>query len=128
MILRTGIDLIEIGRIQQAWERYGERFLHRIFTAAERKACAGKAESLAARFAAKEAVSKALGTGIGEVGWLEIEIVGSEVEAPRVCLHGRAEEVARQLGLTEWSVSLTHSREMAAAMVVAWGREAGAIE
>ena len=128
MILRTGIDLIEIERVQRAWERYGERFLNRIFTAAERKACAGKAESLAARFAAKEAVSKALGTGIGPVGWLEIEIVGSEVEPPQVRLHGRAEEAARREGLTAWSVSLTHSRDMAAAVVMAWGGEPGAIE
>ncbi len=128
MIVRTGIDLIEIGRVQQAWERYGERFLRRVFTSTEIRACAGKTESLAARFAAKEAVSKALGTGIGLVGWRDIEIVGSEVEAPQVCLHGRAAEEARRQGLTEWSVSLTHGREVAAAVVVALGRESGAIE
>jgi holo-[acyl-carrier protein] synthase len=127
MILRTGIDLIEIGRIQAAWARHGERFLKRLFTPVEVEACAGRAESLAARFAAKEAVAKALGTGIGPVGWLEIEIAGHEFEAPRVQLHGRAARQARQLGLTCWSVSLTHSREMAVAVVVAWGEESGAI-
>lgn len=127
MTVRTGIDLIEIARIQQAVARYGERFLQRIFTLAELQACAGRAESLAARFAAKEAVAKALGTGIGPVGWREIEIVGNEVEAPQVRLHSRAAEAARRLGLTSWSLSLTHSREMAAAVVVALGEERPAI-
>lgn len=123
MILRTGIDLIEIARIQQAVARHGERFLQRIFTPAERQACAGRAESLAARFAAKEAVAKALGTGIGPVGWREIEIVGKEAESPQVRLHGRAAETAQRLGLTAWSISLTHSREMAAAIAAALGEE-----
>lgn len=127
MILRTGIDLIEIARIQQAMARHGERFLQRIFTPAELQACAGRAESFAARFAAKEAVAKALGTGIGPVGWREIEIVGNEVEAPQVRLYDRAAEVAQRLGLTSWSISLTHSREMAAAVAVALGEEGGVI-
>lgn len=126
MIVRTGIDLIEIERIQQAIARHGERFLQRIFTPPELQACSGKAESLAARFAAKEAVSKALGTGIGPVGWREIEIVGSEVEAPRVRLHGRAAQVAARLGVTSWSLSLTHGRAIAAAVVVALGEGAAA--
>ncbi len=123
MTVRTGIDLIEIARIRQAVERYGERFLRRIFTAAELQSCVGRAESLAARFAAKEAVAKALGTGIGPVGWREIEIAGSKVEATQVRLHGRAAAAARRLGLTSWSLSLTHSREMAVAVAVALGKD-----
>jgi holo-[acyl-carrier protein] synthase len=121
MILKTGIDLIEISRVQSALDRYGERFLKRVFTPAEIDYCAGKAESLAARFAAKEAASKALGTGIGPVGWLDIEILGGELEAPSVALHGKAEKIVKYFGLTIWSVSLSHSQENAIAVVVAIG-------
>lgn len=123
MIFRTGIDLIEVRRIQSACDRYGERFLSRIFTPQEIASCLGRAESLAARFAAKEAVSKALGTGIGPVRWLDIEICGGELEPPLLRLHGHAAEIAYRQGLQAWSLSLTHSREMAAAIVVGWGGE-----
>ncbi|MDI6769825.1 MAG: holo-ACP synthase [Anaerolineales bacterium] len=119
MILRTGIDLIEIDRLRAAVDRHGERFLTRIFTPAELEYCVGRAESLAARFAAKEAVSKALGTGIGPVSWQEIEIHGGEYEAPAIILHDRAERIAKELRLTNWSVSLSHSRTHAIALVVA---------
>lgn len=121
MILRTGIDLIEIARIRAAIERHGERFSRRIFTPAELAYCAGRFESLAARFAAKEAVSKSLGTGIGPVSWLEIEIRGGEYEMPAVILHERAERIAKELRLTTWSVSLSHSGEHAIALIVAMG-------
>ncbi|NCP15678.1 holo-[acyl-carrier-protein] synthase [bacterium] len=121
MILRTGIDLTDIARIHAAIERHGERFLRRIFTSAELKYCAGKDESLAVRFAAKEAVSKALGTGIGPVSWQEIEIRGGEYEAPAIILHDRAERIAKELRLTTWSVSLSHSETHAIAVVVAVG-------
>jgi holo-[acyl-carrier protein] synthase len=121
MILRTGIDLIEIARIRAAIERHGERFSRRIFTPAELAYCAGRFESLAARFAAKEAVSKSLGTGIGPVSWLEIEIRGGEYEMPAVILHERAERIAKELRLTTWSVSLSHSETHAIALVVAMG-------
>jgi len=121
MILRTGIDLIEIARIRAAIERHGERFSRRIFTPAELAYCAGRVESLAARFAAKEAVSKSLGTGIGPVSWLEIEIRGGEYEMPAVILHERAERIAKELRLTTWSVSLSHSETHAIALVVAMG-------
>jgi holo-[acyl-carrier protein] synthase len=123
MILRSGIDLIEISRIREALERHGERFLRRIFTPAEINHCAGKAESLAARFAAKEAASKALGTGIGPVSWLEIEVGGGELEPPAIILHGKAELIAKYIGLTTWTVSLSHSREMATAVVIAMGKD-----
>jgi len=121
MILRTGIDLIEIARIRAAIERHGERFSRRIFTPAELAYCAGRFESLAARFAAKEAVSKSLGTGIGPVSWLEIEIRGGEYEMPAVILHEKAERIAKELRLTTWSVSLSHSETHAIALVVAMG-------
>jgi holo-[acyl-carrier protein] synthase len=121
MILRTGIDLIEIARIRAAIDRHGERFTRRIFTAAELVYCAGRVESLAARFSAKEAVSKALGTGIGPVSWQEIEIRGGEYEAPAVTLHERAEKIAKELRLTTWSVSLSHSETHAIALVIAMG-------
>lgn len=123
MILRTGIDLIEIARIRAAIVRHGERFSRRIFTPAELAYCAGRAESLAARFAAKEAVSKALGTGIGPVSWQEIEIRGGEYEAPAIILHERAERIAKELWLTTWSVSLSHSETHAIALVVAMGED-----
>jgi holo-[acyl-carrier protein] synthase len=123
MILRTGIDLIEIARIRAAIERHGERFSRRIFTLAELAYCAGRIESLAARFAAKEAVSKALGTGIGPVSWQEIEIRGGEYEAPAIILHERAERIAKELRLTTWSVSLSHSETHAIALVVAMGED-----
>ena len=121
MILRTGIDLIEIARIRAAIERHGERFSRRIFTPAELANCSGRFESLAARFAGKEAVSKALGTGIGPVSWQEIEIRGGEYEAPAIILHDRAERIAKELRLTSWSVSLSHSETHAIALVVAMG-------
>ena len=89
-MIATGVDLIEIGRVRQVMLRHGDRFLKRIYTAAELKACAGRVESLAARFAAKEATAKALGCGIGSVGWQEIEIAGNEIHAPRLILRGAA--------------------------------------
>jgi holo-[acyl-carrier protein] synthase len=121
MRIATGVDLIEIARVESAIARHGEHFLARIFTPAELAACHGRAESLAARFAAKEAVAKALGCGIGEVGWQEIEVVGDENNAPRLKLHGAAGRLARHQGLLEWSVSLSHGQQQAIAFVVACG-------
>lgn len=124
-MLRTGVDLIEIERIRTAIERHGERFLHRIYTAAELGACHGRVESLAARFAAKEAVGKALGTGIWRAGvtWTDIEIT-REIRsgAPRLALYSVTANHAAHLGLTEWSISLSHDRAHAIAFVVAIGR------
>lgn len=119
MILQTGVDLIEIERVQMALTRHGRRYLQRIYTPAEIDLCAGRPESLAARFAAKEAVAKALGCGIGEIGWQEIEILDDDRHAPVLHLHGAAAQKARQLGLTHWSLSLSHSRSHAIALVVA---------
>jgi holo-[acyl-carrier protein] synthase len=122
MIVGTGIDLIEIERIKHSAERYGPRFLDRVFTGAEQAYCLRKrnaAESLAARFAAKEAGAKALGTGISRgVGWLEIEVVREPGGRPTLNFHGRAAEFARRLGVTRAALSITHTGSLAMASVV----------
>ena len=122
MVLGVGTDLIEIARIQQSIARFGDRFLHRIFTPREIAYCQRKknaAESLAARFAAKEAGAKALGTGISRgIGWLELEVVREPGSRPILQLTGRAAARARSLGITRVSLSLTHSRDTALAVVV----------
>ena len=122
MTLRTGVDLLEISRLRVAIDRHGERFLARIFTSTEREQCGENYPSLAARFAAKEAVSKALGTGIGPVGWREIEVLRGEARQPILLLHGEAARLAASLGLDTWSLSLSHSENYAIAMVVAAGK------
>ena len=91
----------------------------RVYTDAEIAYCAGNDQHLAGRFAAKEAVSKALGCGIGEISWQEIEILNDDLGAPVLHLHGKAAERAEQMGLSEWSVSITNLKEYAAASVVA---------
>ena len=121
MKLATGVDLIEIARIEEVVARHGKRYLERVFTPAELEYCGKRAESLAGRWAAKEAVAKALGSGIGDVAWTEIEIVGDEQNAPQLNLHGKAERKAKELGLTNWSVSISHSLSHCVAFVVAIG-------
>lgn len=121
MQLRTGVDLIEIARIAEVIARHGQRYLERIYTAAELDQSARQTESLAGRFAAKEAVAKALGTGIGDVGWKEIEILGDDQNAPTLKLYGAAESRAALLGLSTWSVTISHSMSHALAFVVALG-------
>ena len=118
-MLTTGVDIIEIPRIQQTLDQYGDRFLQRIFTAAEISYCRGRAPNLAGRFAAKEATMKALGTGVRGVSWKDIEVVRSDSGAPRVRLHGRAKGRAERLQISELSLSISHSREFAVAFVVA---------
>jgi len=123
-MLRTGVDLIEIERIQTAIDRHGSRFLARVYTARELVYCRGRVESLAGRFAAKEAVAKALGTGIWRhgVGWTDIEVLRDlQSGAPQLQLHNAAATCASTLGLHEWSVSLSHDRARAIAFVVAIG-------
>lgn len=121
-MLAVGVDLIEVERIQANVARYGNRFLTRIFTAAELAHCKGQAHQLAARFAAKEAVSKVLGVGIQHadgVGWQEIEVISDVRGKPSAKLHGRAAERAQAIGIHELALSLSHTREHAIAMVVA---------
>ena len=120
-MLRTGVDIIEVARIKRAAERHGERFYKRFYTLAECERCRGHYPALAARFAAKEAVAKALGTGIGDVCWTEIEITNGKRGEPVLVLHGAAARLADELDLIEWSISLAHTRENAIAFVVAMG-------
>lgn len=121
MLLKTGIDIIEIERIRAALERHGERFLKRVFTELEVWECRGRAEALAVRFAAKEAASKALGTGIGPISWRDVETLHKWSGEPYLVLHDRAERIAAEKGLNHWEVSLSHSKENAVAVVVAAG-------
>jgi len=122
MILGVGTDLMEIARIQQSIDRYGDRFLARVFTPREIAYCRRKknaAESFAARFAAKEAGAKALGTGISHgISWLELEVTREPTGRPLLQLSGRAAGRARSLGVTRISLSLTHSRDTALAVVM----------
>jgi len=122
MIVGSGIDLAEIKRIEEAVERFGERFLRRIYTMSEQAYCLRKrksAESFAARFAAKEAGAKALGTGISKgVHWLEIEVTREPSGRPGLRFHGRAAQIAARLGVVNATLSLTHTTELAMASVV----------
>jgi holo-[acyl-carrier protein] synthase len=119
--IASGIDLVEIERFQAAVNRHGSRLLERIFTTAELEDARDHPASLAARFAAKEAVAKALGTGIGPVSWREIEIRRGTARQPLLFLHGSAAQLSADLGLTQWSISLSHSQEMAVAVAFAAG-------
>jgi holo-[acyl-carrier protein] synthase len=127
MLIGTGIDLVEIERIQRSVDRYGKRFLDRVYTAAEQAYCLGKrksSESLAARFAAKEAGAKALGTGIRYgVSWLEIEVVREPGGRPTIRFHGRAAQIALRLGVVRASLSITHTTQLAMASVALEDRE-----
>ncbi len=114
-----GVDIIEIARIERAVARFGERFLHRVYTNAEIEVCGGRMPSLAARFAAKEAAAKALGIGIGDVEWKEIEILRGPRGEPTLRLLGKALALAQSLGWREWSVSMSHTHEHAIAVVAA---------
>ena len=116
----VGVDIIEIARIQRALDDFGERFLRRIFTEREVDRYRHRISELAARFAAKEATSKALGTGIRGIRWREMEVLPNRRGKPVLILHGGAAARAGALGFTDFSVSLTHSRGDAMAFVVAF--------
>lgn len=122
MIIGSGIDMVEIRRIEHAVDRYGGRFLDRVFTQREQTYCLRKrnsGESFAARFAAKEAGAKALGTGISYgVSWLEIEVVREPSGRPTLEFHGRAAQIASRLGAVHAALSITHTAELAMASVV----------
>ena len=121
MNLCCGVDLIEIERVREAIERHGDRFLNRVFTPVELAEVHNDSASLAVRFAAKEAVAKALGTGIGEVCWQDIEIRRGPARQPQLKLYGFAAQLAGELGLVHWSISLSHTHEIAIAMAVGTG-------
>jgi holo-[acyl-carrier protein] synthase len=123
-VLTTGVDLVSIPRLERAVVQHGERFLVRIYTPAELLWCRGRVPELAARFAAKEAVAKALGVGMrllnpSGIYFPDVEVMADRQGKPYVVLHGRAQERASELKLTEWAISLSHEREMAIALVVA---------
>lgn len=126
MVLSTGVDLIELDRIRKLIERYGERVLQRVFTPAELEYCRGRVPELAARLAVKEAVAKALGIGLrmmspDGIAWRDVETLPDDNGKPILHLRGRAAERAAELGLTQWSLSLSHARDVAVAFVVAVG-------
>lgn len=123
-VLTNGVDLVRIARVERMVHRYGDRFLERVFTPGEIVYSRRRPAELAARFAGKEAVAKALGVGMrmmarDGIRWREAEIVGDHRGKPVLRLHGRAAERADELGLTEWAVSLSHTEEHALAFVVA---------
>ncbi|HEX9115485.1 MAG TPA: holo-ACP synthase [Anaerolineae bacterium] len=123
-MLTTGVDLVSIPRLMRALDAHGERFLARVYTPAEVALCRGRVPELAVRFAAKEAVSKALGTGMRilsreGIAFQEVEVLPDRLGKPYVYLYGRAAERAAELHLTEWAISLSHEKEMAIAFVVA---------
>jgi holo-[acyl-carrier protein] synthase len=119
--LRTGVDIIEIDRFTSAYRRYKRRLLLRLFTSNELAENGQNMASLAARFAAKEAVAKAFGTGIGYISWHDIEICRGISGEPLLKLHGAAKRLAQEHQLNTWSLSLSHSQNHAIAFVVALG-------
>jgi holo-[acyl-carrier protein] synthase len=123
MKLTSGVDIVEIERLTEAIERHGARLLDRIFTSQELAEVRNNPASLAARFAAKEAVSKALGTGIGRVMWHEIEILRGPAREPKLVLHGEAARLAVESGYETWSVSLSHTHVYAIALAIAAGKD-----
>jgi holo-[acyl-carrier protein] synthase len=124
--LATGVDLVELDRIERALARHGDRFLSRIYTPVEVVYYRDRLPELAVRFAAKEAVSKALGVGLNHmsaqgIGWQDVEILPDALGKPIVRLKGRARELAEEQGLQEWAISLSHGRDYGVAFVVATG-------
>ena len=124
--LSVGVDLVELERLRRVLERYGERFLERVYTPEEAARFGGHLPELAARFAAKEAVSKALGVGMrllstNGIGWHDVAVLPDGRGKPLLYLTGRAQELAEEQGLERWAISLTHGRDYALAFVVALG-------
>jgi holo-[acyl-carrier protein] synthase len=123
-MLSTGVDLIRIERIKRILSRFGQRFLDRVFTPDEVRYSRNRASELAVRFAAKEAVSKALGVGMRVlspqgIGWLDVETLNERGGKPYVILHNQAKKLAEEQGLDEWAISLSHDGGIAIAFVVA---------
>ena len=125
-IVAHGIDLVDCPRIEAMIERHGERFIQRVFTAAEQAYAAAnknEIEKLAGRFAAKEAVLKLMGTGWrGKIAWTDVEIINNSSGQPEVALDGEVEKIARKLGIKHISVSITHTANFAIASAVALTR------
>ncbi|MFL2640319.1 MAG: holo-ACP synthase [Dehalococcoidia bacterium] len=117
-MLTTGVDMVEVWRIRELREKFGDRFINRIYTENEQRTSRMRDPELAARFASKEAVMKLLGTGVRGVGWKDIEILPRKGGKPEVHLHGRALNVANRIGLTDIAISQTHSIEYAISVAV----------
>jgi len=117
-MITIGVDIIETDRVAQSIDRFGDRFLRRVYTEKELAYCNGRISSLAARWAAKEAVGKALGTGIGDVSWQEIEVINNSKQSPSVKLYGVAADLAAQMGVTRFAISISHTHHHAVAFVV----------
>jgi len=126
-IIKVGTDICSVQRIADSYARFGKRFAQRILTDAEATYVFGRdrnmAQRFAARFAAKEAIAKALGTGWNGIGWKEVEVTRKPSGEPGIVLHGRAAQRASSLGLTNFEVSLSHEKEYATAFVVAYGQK-----
>ena len=122
-IICTGIDIIEIDRIQNVLSRYGNRFLNKIFTPDEIQYCRGRSPNLAGRFAAKEATMKALKTGARGVSWKDIEVIRASNGASSIKLYNRALARSESLGVSSLSISFSHSRDYAVASVIASSKE-----
>tara|TARA_B100001123_G_scaffold13581_1_gene15593 strand:- start:529 stop:897 length:369 start_codon:yes stop_codon:yes gene_type:complete len=118
MMIVTGVDIIELDRISNALDRFGDRFLRRVYTEREREYCRGRVPQLAGRFAAKEAVMKAFGTGLYGVGWRDIEVVRLRGRRPEIEIHGRGRAIYERQGILQLSLSISHSRDYAIALVV----------
>jgi holo-[acyl-carrier protein] synthase len=117
--IAVGVDIIEVDRVRKVYEHHGERFLRRVFTEIEIRQCRGKVTRLAGRFAVKEAISKALGTGLHGVAWREMEVVQLRSGRPSVRLHGKAKQRAEQLGLSGFDVSIADLHAFSIAIAVA---------
>lgn len=117
-MLTTGVDMVEVWRIRELREKFGDRFMNRIYTKNEQRTSRMRDPELAARFASKEAVMKLLGTGVRGVGWKDIEILPRKGGKPEVHLHGRALNVANRIGLKDIAISQTHSIEYAISVAV----------
>jgi holo-[acyl-carrier protein] synthase len=115
-----GVDIIEIGRIKEAVSQWDGHFLNRVYSADELALCENRVPSLAARFAAKEAVIKALGSGFMNSGWKDIEVLSRQDGSPYIKLHGNVLDKANSLGLSNFAISLSHCREYAVAMLVSY--------
>lgn len=120
-MIAAGVDMVEISRIEDLIKRYGDRFLRRVYTDGELAYAQGRLSALAARWAAKEATAKALGTGIGPVSFQEIEVVCDAQGKPGLHLHGNAARLAARLHLSQLALSLSHTADYALAFVVAQG-------
>ncbi|MHC1782956.1 MAG: holo-ACP synthase [Anaerolineaceae bacterium] len=121
VVLHSGVDLLEVNRLAQLQADIRPRFLARVFTPKELEICGGSDISLGGRFAVKEAVAKALGSGIGPVSWQEIEILQGQAGEPLLVLHGKAQQLSTQLGIQTWSISISHTRTLAIGFAVAAG-------